>query len=109
MLPQPRRPCCAGASTLHTTCARNSTIRMQDFAAAWASLVTDVLTAAPEAQGRLLFDIMNEPDGRAPGHNFYMHSQHAINHQCYLGWAPGPSSQISCMPPWLMQAAQGGG
>ena len=75
----------AALEHLHcTTCARNSTIRMQDFAAAWAQLVTDVLAAAPEAQGRLLFDIMNEPDGRAPCHNFYMHSQHAINHRCYL-------------------------
>ncbi len=34
-----------------------------DFVAAWAGLVTDVLALVPEAHGRLLLDIMNEPDG----------------------------------------------
>ncbi len=36
-----------------------------DFVAAWAGLVTDVLALVPEARGRLLLDIMNEPDGCA--------------------------------------------
>ncbi|KAK9832841.1 hypothetical protein WJX81_006071 [Elliptochloris bilobata] len=41
----------------------NIVYSVQDFVAAWAGLVTDVLAAAPEAQGRLLFDVVNEPDG----------------------------------------------
>ena len=64
---------------------RSFAARMQDFAAAWANLVTDVLAAAPEAQGRLLFDIMNEPDGRAPGRNSHMYSQHATRQRTVKG------------------------
>jgi hypothetical protein len=29
----------------------------------WVSLVADILTLAPAAKGRLLLDLVNEPDG----------------------------------------------
>lgn len=87
----------SAAMLLWTVCTalpdrQKLTIGVQDFAAAWANLVMGVLAAAPEAEGRLLFDIMNEPDGRAPDGNSYMHSQHATRQrvlQSPLG-APDP-------------------
>lgn len=36
---------------------------VQMFIDEWVSLLTDVLTAVPEAKGRLLLDLINEPDG----------------------------------------------
>ena len=63
----------------------NPRVCLQGFATAWATLVTDVLAVAPEAQGRLLFDIMNEPDGRAPSHSFpivLLRSEAASGWQC---------------------------
>ncbi|CAK0786597.1 hypothetical protein CVIRNUC_009811 [Coccomyxa viridis] len=34
-----------------------------EFIGQWVSLLTDVLAAVPEAKGRLLLDMINEPDG----------------------------------------------
>ena len=39
------------------------TCAVQEFIGLWASLLTDVLAAVPEAKGRLLVDMINEPDG----------------------------------------------
>ena len=36
---------------------------LQEFIGQWVSLLTDVLAAVPEAKGRLLLDMINEPDG----------------------------------------------
>ena len=36
---------------------------VQEFIGQWVSLLTDVLAAVPEAKGRLLLDMINEPDG----------------------------------------------
>ena len=36
---------------------------VQYFIDLWAQLVSDVLTAAPEAKGKILLDLINEPDG----------------------------------------------
>jgi hypothetical protein len=38
-------------------------VAMQYFIDLWAQLVSDVLTAAPEAKGKILLDLINEPDG----------------------------------------------
>ena len=34
---------------------------------AWADLVANILAAVPEIQGRLMLDLLNEPDGCGPG------------------------------------------
>ena len=36
---------------------------VQLFISDWVDLLTDVLAAVPEARGRLLIDMINEPDG----------------------------------------------
>ena len=36
---------------------------LQGFIDSWTQLVVDILAAAPEAKGRLLLDMINEPDG----------------------------------------------
>ncbi len=59
------RPGCTSLATCLKACASTHACGVQDFVAAWAGLVTDVLALAPEAAGRLLLDIMNEPDGCA--------------------------------------------
>ena len=38
-------------------------LHAQYFIDLWAQLVSDVLTAAPEAKGKILLDLINEPDG----------------------------------------------
>ncbi len=57
----------------HSTC-----LPTQGFIDSWTQLVSDILTAAPEAKGRLLLDMINEPDG----YNY--------------GWCVAP--QHSCIP-----------
>lgn len=37
----------------------------EQWIANWVTLLRNILTLAPEAQGRLLIDLMNEPDGYA--------------------------------------------
>ena len=60
------RPGCTSLAMCLKAGASARACGVQAFVAAWAGLVTDVLALAPEAAGRLLLDIMNEPDGCAP-------------------------------------------
>ena len=41
----------------------NALLIAQLFISDWVDLLTDVLAAVPEARGRLLLDMINEPDG----------------------------------------------
>jgi hypothetical protein len=36
---------------------------LQSFISNWTTLVTRVLTEIPEAKGRIVLDMINEPDG----------------------------------------------
>jgi aryl-phospho-beta-D-glucosidase BglC (GH1 family) len=40
-----------------------SVFNKAQWIANWAALLRNILTQAPEANGRLLIDLMNEPDG----------------------------------------------
>lgn len=40
-----------------------SVFNKAQWIANWAALLRNILTQAPEAKGRLLIDLMNEPDG----------------------------------------------
>lgn len=51
-----------GQIVLHTT-AQSTEVDAQGFISNWTSLVTDLFAAAPEARGRIVLDLINEPDG----------------------------------------------
>lgn len=36
---------------------------MQGFVSNWTDLVTEILAQVPEAKGRIILDLINEPDG----------------------------------------------
>lgn len=48
---------------LSSTGSYNALLIAQLFISDWVDLLTDVLAAVPEARGRLLLDMINEPDG----------------------------------------------
>ena len=47
---------------VHTT-VQSTEVNAQGFISNWTSLVTDLFAAAPEARGRIVLDLINEPDG----------------------------------------------
>ena len=48
---------------LSSTGSYSALLIAQLFISDWVDLLTDVLAAVPEARGRLLLDMINEPDG----------------------------------------------